>query len=241
MILKMPSGSVRTRIFLMDGAVVGVDACKAGWVGVVLDQDGRVVDVLLTATIASLVSAAAETRTIRVVGIDIPIGLPDRGERPVDAAARKLLKGAASSVFTTPTRSALSQDDPDAASKINREFEGKGISRQSWGLKRKILDVDGWLEHHPAHDVIEVHPELAFQAMAGHPLRYNKRSWAGVVLRQRLLSEHGLDIPIEHAAGRTGFDDVADAGAAAWSAFRKAIGRAVPVLDPPVGVGQIWY
>jgi len=222
-------------------SVLGVDACKAGWVGVVLDPDGQVADVLLKATIANLVNAAAESRTISVVGIDIPIGLPERGERPVDAAARRLLKGASSSVFTTPTRPALDQDDPDTASKINREFDGKGISRQSWGLKPKILDVDAWLEDHPPHTVIEVHPELAFQTMAGHPLRYNKRSWTGVALRQRLLVDHGVAIPIEHAAGRTGFDDVADAGAAAWSAYRKAIGRAVPVLDPPDGVGQIWY
>lgn len=226
----------------MTGAVLGVDACKVGWVGVLLDQDGRYLEVLLKATIAGLVDAATDLRSLAVVGIDIPIGLPDRGERAVDGAARRLLKGAASTVFTTPTRPALEQSDPDAASKVNREHDGKGISRQSWGLKAKILDVDEWLSKPAAIEVIEVHPELAFQAMAGHqPLRYNKRSWSGVVARQQLLARNGIEIPAEHAAGRIGVDDVADAGAAAWSARRKALGQASPVLDPSDGDWQIWY
>jgi predicted RNase H-like nuclease len=227
----------------MDGrAVLGVDACKAGWVGVLLDGDGQVRDVLVAASIAKLVAPAAESGELAVVGIDIPIGLPDGQGRAVDAAARKLLRGASSSVFPTPTRQALAEADHAAASARNLSLTGKGISRQSWGLKAKVMDVDGWLTAAHPFAVIEVHPELSFQAMAnGRSLRFNKRSWSGVVLRQQLLHAHGIDIPAENAAGRIGFDDVADAGAAAGTAHRRAVGQAVPVLAGPAGVGKIWY
>ena len=164
-------------------SVLGVDACKAGWVGVVLTDAGRFEDVVVAATIANLVAAAAENRALAVVGIDIPIGLPDAEERMVDSAARRLLKGASSSVSPTPTRQAFAEATHAAASKRNLALTGKGISRQSWGLRAKIMDVEGW--NHPAlpFQVIEVHPELSFRAMAGaKTLRFNKRSWAGVVL-----------------------------------------------------------
>jgi hypothetical protein len=48
-------------------------------------------------------------------------------------------------------------------------------------------------------------PDLSFQAMAdGKPLRFNKRSWSGVVRRQQLLQDHGIEIPGEHVASRIG-------------------------------------
>lgn len=227
----------------MGGFALGADGCREGWVGVLLDPDGHCADVLLTATIANLVAAVGEARRLEAIGIDIPIGLPDSTTRPVDEAARRMLSGAASSVFPTPTREALLAPTYAEASARNRTLTGKGISRQSFALKEKILDVDGWLAHsRPSVPVIEVHPELSFRTMAGRPLGFNKRSWTGVQRRLRLLEQFDIDIPAEHAAGRVGVDDVFDAAAAAWTAHRYARGLAAPVLisDDEL-IGQIWY
>lgn len=207
----------------------------------VLDGAGRCAGVQLRATIAGLVAAAGAQHRLDVVGIDIPIGLPDAGERPVDQAARALLKGAASSVFPVPTRQALMAASYADASRRNRELSGKGISRQSYGLKDKILDVDRWVAGRPSMPVLEVHPELSFRTMAGRPLGFNKRSWTGILMRLQLLSEHGVEVPVENPAGRVGFDDVADAAAVAWTAHRYAVGSARPVLSVSGAIGEIWY
>ena len=85
-----------------DGAVLGVDACRAGWVGVVLE--GEAASVLVAATIDDLVTAARLAHpTLAVVGVDIPIGLPDSAPRRADLLARgRLPSGRKSSVFRRP-------------------------------------------------------------------------------------------------------------------------------------------
>lgn len=54
--------------------VLGVDACKAGWVGIRLD-DGVTPAAFCASTIEELVDLAG---AVDVVGIDIPIGLTPR-------------------------------------------------------------------------------------------------------------------------------------------------------------------
>src|ERR671930_12480 len=58
-------------------AVVGIDACGGGWVGVVLDGAGGTAAVF-GRTVAALLEAAPPVATI---GIDIPIGLLEEGVR----------------------------------------------------------------------------------------------------------------------------------------------------------------
>lgn len=72
-----------------DGVVLGVDACKSGWVGVRFGPDGRPT-VHVATEIGELVDLVAETAVVDVVAIDIPIGLPDAGSRAaqVDAWVR---------------------------------------------------------------------------------------------------------------------------------------------------------
>ena len=57
--------------------VLGVDACRAGWVGAVLEPGAPRPRVVVAPTITELVSMVRESLGIVVVGIDIPIGLPD--------------------------------------------------------------------------------------------------------------------------------------------------------------------
>lgn len=80
----------------MPSRVLGVDACKAGWVGVVLHDTGATVHA--AKTIAALVADAEVDGHLAVIGIDIPIGLPDTGRRPADVLAYRLVGPRRSSV-----------------------------------------------------------------------------------------------------------------------------------------------
>lgn len=212
--------------------VLGVDGCKGGWVGVVLD--GGDVSACFGATIAELVAAAESAGAVEVVAIDIPIGLSDTGPRQADVEARRAIDLRRSSVFMMPIRRALEAEDYVAASRIQREVVGVGISKQAYALRVKILEVDGWVRT-KKHRVVEVHPEVSFARMAGKPLDHRKATWAGAEQRRELLAAEGIALAGDlGVAGKTaGVDDVLDAAAAAWSARRVAAGTATSLPSPP--------
>ncbi|MGH3949469.1 MAG: DUF429 domain-containing protein [Pseudonocardiaceae bacterium] len=219
--------------------VLGVDACKAGWVGIVLA--GSQVSAFSAADIGDLVALAEADGPIEVIGIDIPIGLPDRGRRRADVLARQAIGSLRSSVFMTPVREALEAPDHRRASAHNRALAGEGISIQAFGLKPKLLQADRWVRQAPCR-VVEVHPEVSFADLNGAPLDVGKRTWAGAELRRRLLADAGIVVEGEFGAtGRqAGVDDVLDAAVAAWSARRVARGEAVARPDPPEVFSDGW-
>ena len=223
----------------MSSRVLGVDACKVGWVGVVV-QDG-VAAVHVAETVAALVADVEVDGPCAVIGIDIPIGLPDTGRRRADLLAYQLVGPRRSSVFMTPVRAALEAGSHAAAVRVNRERAGEGVSAQVYGLRSKIFEVDGWVRH-ARRPVVEVHPEVSFARLAGGPLPDGKRTWAGAHHRRRLLAEAGIELADEvgQAGRRAAVDDVLDAGAAAWSAARVAAGVATPLPDPPVEHSDGW-
>ena len=110
---------------------------------------------------------ARRRRRSQVVGIDIPIGLPDSTIRQADVLARRALPGRASSVFTTLTRPAYLARTALEADAVNRGLSGQGVGAQAFALRAKILEVDAWLRTRPTVDVVEVHPEVSFTTMAG--------------------------------------------------------------------------
>lgn len=213
---------------MSSGRVLGVDACRAGWVGIALS--GRETRAYFAPGIRELAGRAAADGPLLVIAIDIPIGLADAGRRGADVLARKELQGRWPSLFITPVRAAVEAADYQAAAAENRRLAGEGLSRQAFALRAKILDVDQWLQAGspaPAR-VVEVHPELSFAAMAGAPLRSRKNTWAGAVQRRTLLARAGivLDGDLGLAGEQAGVDDVLDAAAAAWTARRVSHGAA---------------
>jgi predicted RNase H-like nuclease len=132
---------------------------------------------------------------IQVVGIDIPIGLPDASTRQADALARKALPGKASSVFTTLTRAAYAEDTRAEADTVNRALTGQGVGAQAFALRTKILEVDAWIRSRPTVTVVEVHPELSFAVMAGAPLLAGKKTDDGRRERLGALRAAGLASP----------------------------------------------
>jgi predicted RNase H-like nuclease len=206
--------------------VLGVDGTKKGWVAIALEQGRFAGDWLLP-----IDTKFEEFADAQVIAVDVPIGC---GPRKADAAARKRLKGAASTMFTTPARHLL--ETPFRP--------GLGVSAQSHALGERILRVtdlarsDGRL--------YEVHPEISFLEMnGGRPLGHRKKSAAGAMKRMELLRQQGIDITNLGEAGSAPLDDVLDAAAAAWTAHRILTGAAKSLPDPPESLEglsvAIWY
>jgi predicted RNase H-like nuclease len=206
--------------------VAGVDGTKSGWVAVTLEHGRFASDHLLP-----METTFEELGDVDVIAIDVPIGF---GPRDADVAARKFLKGAASTVFSTPSRELL-----------ERPFgPGLGISAQAHALGPRIRHVTRLAETDPR--IHEVHPEVSFRAMnGGRPLRYRKKSAGGALERIALLNREGIDLTPLTAAWAAPLDDVLDAAAAAWSAQRVARGKARSLPDAPDLVEgrpvAIWY
>jgi predicted RNase H-like nuclease len=230
--------------------VVGVDGCKEGWVAVVL-QEGRTLEAGYFQTIEQVIAAHSSAAAI---GVDIPIGYPVRGSRQADLQARHRLGTVRGrSVFDTCPPWAIAQDSYEATQREaeRRRARGEAVacpSKQSWALKRKMLEVERIARTNVL--VYEVHPELSFWAMRQQkPILESKRTWAGFWIRLRLLEEQGIRIPDDIDNGELcGIDDVLDAAAVAWSAHRIATRTAG--FFPPRGEEQfdehgravaIWY
>ena len=205
--------------------VLGADACRAGWVGITLCDQG--VRAYVHAEIAGLVGLAAAAGPLAVIGIDIPIGLADTGLRQADLLARTAAGPRWASVFMTPVRAAVETADYQRACEVNRRLAGCGISRQAFNLREKIMQVDRWLPH-ASCQVVEVHPELCFAELAGAPLADSKSTWAGAARRRQLLAAEGILLAgdLGLAGQQAGVDDVLDAAAVAWTARRVASGGA---------------
>jgi predicted RNase H-like nuclease len=190
-------------------------------------EDGRFVSDHLVGEIESVFEALTDAA---VIAIDVPIGF---GPRLADTEARRYLSGAASVVFSTPSKEVLGFPFGP----------GLGVSAQAHALGPRILHVT---ELATLDDrFFEVHPEVSFRAMNdGRPLRYRKKSAGGALERLELLRQEGIDLTTLTEAGQVPFDDVLDAAAAAWSANRIALQTARSLPDPPEDVdGQrvaIW-
>jgi len=212
--------------------VLGVDGCPGGWVGAVLVPGAPRPRVVVAPTIELLVETVRADLDVLVVGIDIPIGLPENSIRQADVLARRALPGRASSVFTTLTRAAYLAPDRAAADVVNRGLSGQGVGAQAFALRAKILEVDAWLRGRPTVAVVEVHPEVSFATMAGSVLPA-KRTAAGQQARLEALAAAGVARPSVLKGSGYAADDVLDACAVAWSAHRRATGDARMLPDPP--------
>lgn len=230
-----PTDTVRGRCHDADVEVLGVDGCRGGWIGVRWSDDD-VVLVLVAPAIGELVGAAGP---VDVVGIDIPLALPETEGRAAEREARRRLPGRASTVFNSPAASAVDATEYAEANRLNREATGLGLSRQSFGLFPAIRDVRDWLATDPDVPVHEVHPESSFAELAGEPLVERKKLAEGAARRRALLRSEGIELPTSPPRGAA-LDDLLDAGAAAWTARRIARGTALRLPEDPADGAPIW-
>src|SRR2546423_15007454 len=140
---------------------LGVDAARGGWIGVAL-EDGRFAEAALERRFPGMLERFPDAV---LIGVDVPIGLPEPGERRrADLEARDVAGPRRSSVFFTPSRAALEASTYGEARAI-----APGTSAQGWALRPAILAVPPF----GGPPVAEVPPEVSFAVLAGVPV------WSG--------------------------------------------------------------
>lgn len=223
--------------------VCGVDGCRAGWVAVSSEPGSASYAWRVVREFREIGCAVPMPE---VVAIDIPIGLPEAGPRLCDMEARQLLRrGRASSVFPAPIRPVLHAGSPAEANELRRAVDGKRMTLQTWGIVRKVREVDETLRANPelADRVREVHPEVCFFFMTGRrALQFAKKRTEGREERHRALRPHFGDAIDEAVAALRSegcaVDDVLDAFAALWTAQRIVAGKATTVPDHRVEIAS---
>jgi len=205
-------------------SVLGVDGWRGAWVSVRVGWAGGEVDDGPARVLEWGAGRFADllAHDDRVIAVDMPIGLPERGRRRCDVAAREALRPAGSRVFAVPAQGAWAAEDLGAANRWLRAVGDPGMSAQAFALRTAIGEV---AVHASDPRVVEVHPELAFVELSGQVLP-SKKTAQGVARRIRAL-DGWVDV-VEALSGvppQVPVDDALDALAAAWTAARVATGR----------------
>ena len=211
---------------------LGVDAAGTrGWTGIVIDDRGFV-GAHLAGTLSRLVEEVDATGRVDAIGIDIPIGLVDAPSRSADQQARAFVGPRRSSVFPAPHPSVVHLEDYDEVNRVLRAAGLGAMSKQGFGLFARIREAAA-LARDPR--VIETFPEASFCSMGDAVVSSSKKTWNGAAQRVALLASVRPAIVLPDALGPAGeapADDVFDAAACAWSAWRYAHGRADALGDP---------
>jgi predicted RNase H-like nuclease len=205
--------------------IAGADGCRAGWFRVCRHRATGELRFDVLATVRELLHTAPAPR---VLGIDIPIGLPVSGARLCDVEARKVLGPRRSSVFPAPVRAALHAATREEASRITQGIDGRKLSVQAWAICPKIREVDELLlaDPHARARVFEVHPEVSFWKWNGErPMSAAKKKKTG--REERLLRvEDWLGKGVvecargPHLRKHLADDDILDSIATLWTAER---------------------
>ena len=226
------------------GTAYGVDGCKKGWFAFGLTSSGER-RYGLAKTFRNVATAEDAGR----IFVDIPIGLP-RGDgchkegceahhrnkagsavRCCDVKARKKLRPhLTSTVFPVLLRETLSVGDYHEANRITKHHTERGLTRQSYALRKRIKEVDDLLvKRKTACEIREVHPEICFWALAKRgPMEHRKKTSAGFRDRLQLLESFLASACRDFTEIRTRFrswqladDDILDAMAAAITASAR--------------------
>ena len=171
----------------------GVDGCKGGWVLASFCEG--VLSFSLHENIGALI------QTIGILGpslhvevplgvlIDIPIGLPEEGERVCDIEGRRRLGSRRATLFPVPVRSAVYGSTFEECGERNVIGQGKRVSIQFWNIVKKVIEVDQFLQHSPqlVERIGEGHPELAFSRLAGNVIIQSKHTQEGRDVRLQII------------------------------------------------------
>ncbi|MGE0627945.1 MAG: DUF429 domain-containing protein [Hyphomicrobiaceae bacterium] len=227
-----------------DTWVAGADGCRGGWL-VVLRRLASAAGARAI-VVPKLVDVLELECSPAAIGVDIPIGLPERvrtGGRAADVEARAHLGARKSAVFPVPARRAVMQSDYRAACDVALACSDppRKVSKQCFHLFPKIREVDEFMRPELQSRIYECHPELGFWALNGerpldHPKKRNSLPWkAGLEHRTGLLERAGyertfLEAGPPCARAVAGLDDFLDAAVCSWSAARivRGSGRRFP-------------
>jgi predicted RNase H-like nuclease len=207
--------------------LAGVEPAPGGWLVV----PGKLQGISLFPDPPMIMPAIVDLLDFRpsfeIVALHAHIGLPNEytpGGRACDQAARALLgprRGAA--IVSPPSRTVL---DGDVA----------GLSAVGRVLLPRIREVQRDVASYHQRVVFEVHPELGFyQLNDDQPLRYGKRTEAGIEERLALLQARmpGLERVVDNRPETVSLPRLLDATVNLWTARRIAARAVARLPDVP--------
>ena len=205
----------------MAKTVIGVDGCPAGWIAIIW-REGRANSKLFPlGAFAEIVEEDAA-----MIAVDMPIGFPDTYGRNADIEARRALSPFGSRVFPVPCREAVHAANYTEAIRLNKlHSDNVSIPPVTNAIRPRMQEVDFVMSLDVEARVREVHPEVSFYAMNGMAaLQHKKKTAEGENERLGLLRATGfpeLDwVAMNYRKSQVKRDDIIDACAAAWSAWR---------------------
>ena len=238
---------------------IGLDGCRGGWVLVTLNPSA--------APTVTAIRSIEELRNLDFdsAAIDIPIGLPEKGNRDCDMSARKYLGEHTSRVFIGVRRGLLACGPFDnekhrAANDYLSARDEPGVAIQLWNILPKVLQVDDAMRSDAGlcKKVRESHPELVFRRLNNDEPVVRKKEPEGASKRVELLRQQGLGIAetwlarqvrreltdlIQQPRMSVSSDDILDACACAIAA--RDLASCVPAGEPPRDAHglpmQIWF
>lgn len=197
----------------LDGGLsVGADGCRGGWIAAVI-RDGA-----LSLCRYSDLKELTEEIPFDSCLIDMVIGLQGSAEqiRP-DSAARKILKGRASTVFPAPCRKAVYGKTKEERQEANVQVLHKKFTSQTDAIIPKMREVDEFLQANPSYKNViqESHPEVCFARLKGSVLMTSKHDPEGIRERAAVIRNYFPDVTEEwirfhSAAMKCGEDDIVD-------------------------------
>ncbi|MFG1413078.1 DUF429 domain-containing protein [Xanthobacter sp. VTT E-85241] len=238
----------------------GFDGCPGGWVRAIWDGHGTLELARIGRLEESFSGDPAFACAALDIPIGLPERVGAGGRAP-ERLVRPLLGMRQSSVFSVPSRAAVTAGIGEGTGADAGQQEGalyaaacaaaratsdppRAVSKQCFHIFPKIAEADRLLRARPElrARLVECHPEVSFQAMQGHALAEPKKVKSapcapGLALRIGLLAGAGLPTEALTASTarmlRVGLDDLIDASACAWTAWRVAHGTALCFPDPP--------
>ncbi|WP_138007490.1 DUF429 domain-containing protein [Halalkalirubrum salinum] len=197
--------------------VVGVDGCAGGWIAAwTSPSHSERIETAVYPTIDALWETHSSADRILV---DIPIGLPEHGQRECDVQARSLLGTRGVSVFPAPIRpvveaAADGSISYEEANELSQTEADTGLQKQVWNIAPKIAEVDTLCRTIAGarETIAECHPELAFAALNGwFPIALSKSTDRGRRARLFVVDSHlsEANTAYERTIDRTYRKDVA--------------------------------
>ena len=191
--------------------LIGVDGTSSGWIASIGNSKNKYLSkIKFFEDLDELLSIYPES----LIVIDMPIELNKKNYlRKCDVLAKKYLgKNFQSSIFIPPLKSILECTTYQDANKLSKKIAGKGLSKQSWYLKKKICEVRDLAK--VSNKIYEGHPECSFKMLKNESLKAKKKSVLGIFERLVLLERAGLNplsanLKLENKS-TTKIDDVLD-------------------------------
>ena len=183
------------RKLISDGKYIGVDGCKGGWIATI--QDKGTLRIEKYKSIDELVRANDDYDELL---IDMAIGLQSSIDdvRP-DNAARALIPGRTSTIFSVPARQAVYADTKKEIREANKKALGKDLPAQAIAIIPKMRELDEFLQDNPIHKnrIKESHPEVCFSRLNGSVVMSRKADHEGIVERVRIIKDYFPNITEE--------------------------------------------